>query len=199
MNSPSVLKSQLDSYLHSTKVELRKSVQQELILISEADKQKKSELIQKHLQEKLNNQSGYWACYQPLSSEPKINWQQISTKISWCFPVIENEILYFKKEVSEFTKNSLGFLEPVDGERISTSELTGFIVPGVAFGHSGHRLGRGRGFYDQTLKNIKGTVIGVCFEIAFKNSVPFEEHDLKCQMIITENQSVVIEGVNSWN
>lgn len=180
-------------------MEMRKSVLQELNAISEADKQQKSLHIEMQLLEKLADQSGHWACYQPLSSEPQINWNSVSPKISWCFPVIENETMHFKKEVSYFAKNSLGFLEPVNGEIIPTSELTGFIVPGLAFGHSGHRLGRGRGFYDQILKNIKSSVIGVCYEIALKDSVPFEEHDLKCQMIITENQSVVIEGVNSWN
>ena len=181
------------------KVDLRRQALANIGLISISDKQQKSLQIEKLLKKHLKHQSGFWAGFMALSTEPQINWYEVSETIQWCFPVITGNVLSFKKEVTQFTKHALGFLEPQDGTIVSIEKLSGAVIPGVAFDQSGYRLGRGQGFYDQTVKNYKGFLIGVCFETAFVNSVPIEAHDLKCQMIITENQSVVIEGVNSWN
>lgn len=179
---------------------MRRQVMRELNSLSAAEKQQKSAIIQIQLQEKLKNQSGLWTAFQPMSTEPQIKWKDISANIQWCFPIVENDKMSFKKKVTQFSFHPMGFMEPIDGESVALEGLKGFIVPGLAFDPQGNRLGRGRGFYDSTLKNLKNPLtIGVCFHTAFKKSVPVEEHDLKCQLVITENQSVVIEGVHQWN
>ena len=182
------------------KVELRKHVLRDLKSLSETDKRQKSIDIQINLSQQLKNKSGFWSAYQPMSTEPQISWQQVSTNIQWCFPKIENDQMSFQKSVTQFKKNELGFSEPIDGQTLPVQQMTGFVVPGLAFDQQGHRLGRGRGFYDRTLKNIKDSaVVGICFQTALKDVIPFEEHDLKCHLVITEIQSVVITGVHQWN
>ena len=179
---------------------MRKLLLRDLKSLSETDKRQKSSKIQNHLASSLKNKSGYWSAFQSMSTEPQISWPAVSANIQWCFPKIEMDLLTFQKSVTQFKKNELGFSEPADGETISLDEMAGFIVPGLAFDHGGHRLGRGRGFYDRTLKNIKDSaVVGVCFQTAFKDVIPFEDHDLKCHLVITENQSVVTTGVHQWN
>ena len=186
--------------LKPNKVELRQSVLRDLKSLSETEKQQKSIAIQNSLSEKLKNKLGTWSAFQSMPTEPQISWSDVSEKIQWCFPLIENEKLSFKKSVTQFKKNALGFKEPLDGETVPIDQMAGFIVPGLAFDSKGHRLGRGRGFYDQTLQNIKDSaVVGICFQTAFKDVIPFEDHDLKCHLVITENQSVVITGVHQWN
>ncbi len=173
---------------------MRQLVLQDLRKLSAIEKSEKSSTIQKKLKDKLSSKSGLWAAFQPMSIEPQLQWSEISNSIQWCFPVMSKDTLRFKKAATKFFLSGLGFLEPVDGEFIELHELAGAIVPGLSFDSQGFRLGRGRGFYDQTFKNIKSSLIGVCFQTAFKNELPHEAHDLKCNFIITENQSVVIEG-----
>lgn len=181
------------------KAQLRSAVLRKLNGLSNADKKQKSKLIQKHLKEKLRDHSGTWSAFLAMTTEPNLNWNEISSNIEWCFPVVNNQQMQFRKLASKFNTSSMGFLEPIDGELVDTGQINGAILPGLAFDQFGNRLGRGRGYYDKTLKNMTGSIIGVCFETAFLNEVPTEEHDLKCHIVITENKSVVIEGVHPWN
>ena len=178
---------------------MRRAVLRDLAQLSVENKKYYSESIQNKLTEELKNLNGSWAAFMPLGSEPQLNWSAISQNIQWCFPVTNNKQLSFITGATSFEKNNFGFWEPKGGKTIKTSDIQGFIVPGLAFDLHGNRLGRGQGYYDQTLKNYKGFIFGVCFHTALKDQVPTQDHDLKCHLILTENQSVVIEGVRTWN
>lgn len=63
------------------------------------------------------------------------------------------------------------------------------LIPGVAFDKEGHRLGRGRGYYDQILalpvfRHIHK--IGICFSHQLISAVPIEAHDVNMDEIITD-------------
>ncbi len=178
---------------------MRRAVLADLKQLSDADKKNHSQKILNSLAKHLENCGGIWAAFMPLGSEPQITWSLVSKEIQWCFPILQENQLSFMKMPRAFEKNSLGFSEPTGGEIIQLSDIQGFVIPGVAFDREGHRLGRGQGYYDRTLKNYKGSIFGVCFHTALKDQVPTEDHDLKCHLILTENQSVAIEGVNTWN
>lgn len=62
------------------------------------------------------------------------------------------------------------------------------LVPGVAFSRDGHRLGRGGGFYDRLLAGRARDAfkIGVCFAAQLVASVPFEQHDVMLDAVISE-------------
>ena len=78
-----------------------------------------------------------------------------------------------------------GIPEP-DGPVISDlSHIDLVIVPGRAFDRDGHRLGRGRGFYDRLLPQIPQAVkAGVCFECQMLPCVPADENDIKMDVMI---------------
>lgn len=57
------------------------------------------------------------------------------------------------------------------------------LVPGVAFDSCGHRLGRGRGYYDRFLSS-HFTSIGVCFDFQKVAEVPTDEHDVSVDEVI---------------
>jgi len=59
------------------------------------------------------------------------------------------------------------------------------LVPGVAFDAQGHRLGRGKGFYDRLLKDFAGTKIGIAFDEQIVGAVPVENNDVKMELVIT--------------
>lgn len=59
------------------------------------------------------------------------------------------------------------------------------IVPGVAFDRQGHRLGRGKGYYDRFLKSVpQAFTIGICFPYQLLEKVPHESHDAIMNEII---------------
>lgn len=60
------------------------------------------------------------------------------------------------------------------------------LVPGLAFDGRGHRLGRGRGFYDRFLATMTAATVGVCFECQVVPHVPAQEWDARVAYLLTE-------------
>jgi 5-formyltetrahydrofolate cyclo-ligase len=182
---------------------IRSEILKRLSNLSASDRAHMSLNIQNNLKKQLLNETGLWVGYQPMASEPQVNWSEVSNKISWAFPVVENETeISFKKFSKNFHKSVMGVHEPIDGETVQLSEVSGFVVPAVAFDKQGVRLGRGKGYYDRNLKNFNKKKIGVCFELALCESLPTEQHDLRCETIITEIQILKVnqsEGDQKWN
>ena len=60
------------------------------------------------------------------------------------------------------------------------------VVPGMAFDRQGHRLGRGKGYYDRFLiKYPEVKTIGICFDFQLLDEVPAEPHDQVIDEIIS--------------
>lgn len=63
------------------------------------------------------------------------------------------------------------------------------LVPGRAFTKDGYRLGRGKGFYDKYLAQLKKAsckslvLCGVAFNFQIVNEVPADEHDIKLDSV----------------
>ena len=66
---------------------------------------------------------------------------------------------------------------------LNTLELV--LVPGTAFDSRGHRLGRGKGFYDQLLSQVRGQTCGVAFDEQIVPEVPIEPHDVRLNYLLT--------------
>ena len=67
------------------------------------------------------------------------------------------------------------------------------IVPGVAFGENGCRMGYGAGFYDRFIHSIQNdslVTIGVAFEIQIYDFIPQEDHDITLDYIVTEKRII---------
>jgi 5-formyltetrahydrofolate cyclo-ligase len=100
-----------------------------------------------------------------------------------------------------------GVLEPAaTAHRIAAAEIDVVIVPGLAFDAMGGRLGRGKGFYDRFLAEMKDsaraakaasgadparrapipTLIGVCLEEQVVDRVPREIHDVIMDCVLTD-------------
>jgi 5-formyltetrahydrofolate cyclo-ligase len=79
-----------------------------------------------------------------------------------------------------------GIREPMDHcEPCLTNHLDLCLVPGVAFGLTGERLGRGKGYYDQLLTTMRGFKCGVGFDFQVRDDIPMEPHDIYLDCILT--------------
>ncbi|MGN1256794.1 MAG: 5-formyltetrahydrofolate cyclo-ligase [Bacteroidaceae bacterium] len=59
------------------------------------------------------------------------------------------------------------------------------IIPGMAFDDQGHRLGRGKGYYDRLLTRLpQAHRWGICFDFQFLNNIPYEPHDISMEKVI---------------
>jgi 5-formyltetrahydrofolate cyclo-ligase len=95
---------------------------------------------------------------------------------------------------SEFSPGRFGILEPTGEERLAGRDREELVVfvPGVAFDLHGHRLGRGKGWYDRLIKKDLGeaTVVGLAYDFQIVEAVPAEEWDQKVHYVITERSVV---------
>ena len=91
----------------------------------------------------------------------------------------------------ELKENRYGILEPPDetGVMDKTSVDTA-IVPGVVFDKSLNRIGFGGSYYDTFLKNTKIKKIALAFDFQIEDNIPFSEHDIKMDMIVTPSQII---------
>lgn len=68
---------------------------------------------------------------------------------------------------------------------VPLNRLDLILVPGVAFDLHGRRLGRGKGFYDQLLADVRGQTCGVAFDEQIVADIPMEPHDIPLNCILT--------------
>jgi 5-formyltetrahydrofolate cyclo-ligase len=98
----------------------------------------------------------------------------------------------------ELIDGFMGIKEPIGSlDRVfSLDEIdlskTVVFVPGVAFSKDNYRLGYGKGYYDNYLKDKDEMLkIGLCFSMQVTDTIPNEEHDIKMNYVITEKTRVL--------
>lgn len=81
---------------------------------------------------------------------------------------------------------SFGIMEPTGSLYDDYASIDVCIIPGMAFDQEGHRLGRGKGYYDRLLPLLpQAYKIGICHPFQMVENVPHEEHDIKMDEVIT--------------
>lgn len=98
--------------------------------------------------------------------------------------------------IADFAKDTapgvFGIPEPVEALRDNffKSDLQLIICPGVGFDLHGARLGRGKGFYDNYLRELKGKIPFWALAFDCQTSVerfPFDYHDVAMDQVVTES------------
>jgi 5-formyltetrahydrofolate cyclo-ligase len=65
------------------------------------------------------------------------------------------------------------------------------VVPALAIDGAGHRLGYGRGYYDQTLvRTVNAVTVGVAFDFQLIAEVPIEAHDVPVAWVVTDQRTL---------
>lgn len=87
-------------------------------------------------------------------------------------------------------KNKYNIPEPLDGIPIFSEQIDIVFIPLLAFDKQGNRVGYGKGFYDNFLKNCKeGTLkIGLSFFEAESKIEDIHEGDIKLDYCVTPTQ-----------
>ena len=96
---------------------------------------------------------------------------------------------------TDLTSGQFGIREPVPGSpQIPLNRLDFVLVPGIAFDLQGRRLGRGKGYYDRLLAEVRGTTCGVAFDEQIVEELPVEPHDIHLNCILTPTRWIEFPG-----
>ena len=105
-------------------------------------------------------------------------------------PVVVGEELELRQYTGpdSMKEGAFGILEPV-GEAFPVwryPEVDLAIIPGMAFDGQGHRLGRGKGYYDRLLPRLtRCRKVGLCFDFQLVDDVPFEDYDVVMDGVVS--------------
>jgi 5-formyltetrahydrofolate cyclo-ligase len=113
----------------------------------------------------------------------------------------ENKLgLWWLQALDELVIGKWKILEPPrqrwgEPEReIRPEQIDFVIVPGVAFGRDGARMGNGQGYYDRLLESVRSDcpLVGLCFECQLFDNLIVDAHDVFMDKVVTER--AVYEG-----
>lgn len=91
----------------------------------------------------------------------------------------------------ELKPGMYGILEPdVGAPAENIGDLDFAVLPAIACGKDGSRLGQGGGYYDRFLEKYTGKHCVLCFEEFLLETIPTEAHDRRMQCIVTERQVI---------
>lgn len=176
-----------------TKRELRQQIRTQKRRLSAAELAVMSEdICSKVLALASWQEAGTLLLYYPLPDEVDVRLlikDAFESGKKVLLPVVkgdELELHLYEGEAS-LKEGAFGIMEPTGPlfapEHYGEIELA--VIPGMAFDSAGHRLGRGKGYYDRLLPNLNAAkLIGICFPFQFLEEVPAEAHDISvCKVI----------------
>lgn len=128
--------------------------------------------------------------YHALPDEVDTQWlisAAIDDKKTVLLPVVVGDDLELRCYDGQLTEGAFHILEPTSSALIFTdyASIDLAIIPGMAFDAEGHRLGRGKGYYDKLLcQCLSACKIGICFDFQLLPNVPSEAHDVVMDEIV---------------
>jgi 5-formyltetrahydrofolate cyclo-ligase len=186
--------------IRAAKRALRRSVTTRLAGITTSDRAERSEQVC----DQLRNHGG-WAkarfvlLYAPTLKELDI-WPLVGESLAAGKIVALPRFVASERRYGVFRVRSMqhdiqngyyGIREPtVSCESVPLIRLDFVLVPGVAFDLRGRRLGRGKGYYDRLLAEVRGRTCGVAFDEQIVETVPVEPHDTQLNCILTPTRLI---------
>jgi 5-formyltetrahydrofolate cyclo-ligase len=134
------------------------------------------------------------AAFVPEETEPghgrlPAAYTQLGIRI--LLPVVPQDTgeLRWAVDTGRLAPGRYGLLEPV-GPRLGPTAIGAadvVVVPALAVGRDGLRLGRGGGYYDRALRHARpdAALVALVFDEEFLEEVPAEPHDRRVTAVVT--------------
>jgi 5-formyltetrahydrofolate cyclo-ligase len=179
--------------INNKKSEIRNYIRELKKQFSLEEKKQKSEMIFKELEQldvfsKSKIIMAYWSMDDEVYTHDFVLKWYGEKKI--ILPVVKRDELELKSfsGLDNLIKGESFGIEEPEGDIFNQPEkIDLIIVPGIAFDKTNNRLGRGKAYYDKLLKSTKAKKIGVCFDFQLLDAVPVDKHDIKMDLVISEN------------
>ena len=183
----------LTRYELPTKAELRKLVKTRIKNMTEEEKKKESEDVMMKLENTQQFKSAKTILlFHSLPDEVCTHEliEKYASKKKILLPVIDGEKWHIREYKGDLKTGEYNIQEPTGVNYYDYGSIDLVVVPGVCFDKDKGRVGRGKGYYDRILKEIKAFKIGICFDCQLLSKVPAEEWDVKMDQVMTAKQEV---------
>ena len=129
------------------------------------------------------------ACYLSFGDEPSttvfVKHCLLGDKTELFAPRVVGDDLEWVPMGDDQATHPLGMSEPT-GTAVELLEVDLMVIPALSVDRAGNRLGRGKGFYDRALKNIRAKkIVVLVHDDELVEQVPVESHDAAVQVICT--------------
>ena len=174
------------SNLRKLLLEKRDAISQDLIEIS--SKQIHKNLKKMHVYQEADTIASYF----PIGSEVKtqdIMQEILESGRTLLLPKVIGDKLSFRKisGIKNLEKSNFGIMEPKE-DCEETTKMDLILVPTVGITQCGIRLGYGYGYYDRYLAESKMPSVSLTYSTQVVKLIPFSDHDVKIDWIITEDR-----------
>ncbi len=108
-------------------------------------------------------------------------------------PVVTGRSLVHRRfeGADRLVAGAFGTMAPAaDARAVAPGEIDVVLVPGLAAGRDGSRLGYGGGYYDRFLAETAALRVGVVPAAALVDALPTAPHDARLQLILTESETI---------
>ena len=178
-----------------TKAALREQLRAEASRHTSAERQEGSRAICARLEEQqVWRDAGSVLGFMPLASEPDLTaliLRLLAANKILALPRFDSasasyEAVQVTDLSTQLVRGRYGVLEPrPECSLIPLKELDLALVPGIGFSLNGGRLGRGKGYFDRMLCEVRGCKCGVAFDWQVTVEIPSEQHDIHVNSIVT--------------
>lgn len=179
------------------KKELRKAILSKRITLTTDEVNTSSEIIIKKLLESdLYKQAQNICLYMPIRNEVDVeliySHHKDNTKNYYLPKTIGKDMFFYLYEGRDkLVAGAYDILEPVNEIEPDYTQNTLVIMPGAVFTKDGGRIGYGGGYYDRFLAAHSSCyTVAVCYDFQFVSEIPTEVHDIKPQLIISDNSKL---------
>jgi 5-formyltetrahydrofolate cyclo-ligase len=191
--------------IQSAKASLRQQIRERLGIMTPQHREAASLKICSHLrQQAVWKSASSILFFAPLPAEPDI-WPLLEEALAAgktvtlprFSPMTRNYLAArIQNPDQDLRRGLLGIREPTEaGAEFPSSRLDFVLVPGVAFDLQGRRLGRGKGYYDRLLADVRGAKCGVGFDEQILDAVPVGPLDVHLDYLLTPTRWVRVKLV----
>ena len=100
------------------------------------------------------------------------------------------------ESLSQLKPGKFGIPEPIEEcKAVTAQEIDLIVMPCLAAGEDGTRLGKGGGFYDRFCENYSGKKMVLCPEAVLCKSgeLPFDFWDINADAVVSENRIISVK------
>ena len=146
--------------------------------------------------------------YRPLVSELNItplNEALQTLGATLCFPSTAGQTSGQMRAVrigsqTRWIRSAFGVEEPDGGDEQDPAQIDFILVPGLAFGPLGERIGFGAGHYDRFLPRAPRAIkVALTLDEQIQQSVPQNPWDQRVDWIVTPTREIRLPGVKQWS